>query len=167
MAYGKLDRRLTEEIHRHRASLRSMAVIFKLIDLVEVFDADLSLFDPASRMMHVLVRLLTFRPNHLHITVANRVVRRLGGDQFSAEEYRRDAVPFVAECGCQTVPSAPVPVLVFARRRSVPRVIIADSITRPSRRADYDVRAIHRIEIVLGLVSVSRNWQRCFGREDL
>lgn len=138
-----------------------MPVIFKLVDLVEVFDADLGLFDPAGWLMHVLAGFLTFRPNHLHVTVANLVIGRLASGQFPAEEHRRDAVAFVTERGRQAVPSAPV--LVLTGRRPVPRVIIADPIIRPSRHPDDDVRAVHGIEVVLGRVPVPRRWQRCFG----
>lgn len=151
---------LTEEIHGDRASLHSMAVIFELVGLVEVFDADLGLFDPASRLVYVPARFLTFRPNHLHVTVADLVIGRLARGQLPAEEHRRDAVALVTERGRQAVPA--VPVRVLARRRSVPRVIIADPVTRPSRRADYKVRAVHGVEVVLGRVLVSRRRQRCF-----
>ena len=139
-----------------------MAVIFELVHLVEIFNADLGLFDPASRLMYVFARLLTFRPNHLHITIADLVIGRLVCGQLPAEEYRRDAVPFVAERGRQAVPPIVVPIRVLARRRSVPRVIIADPVTRSSRRADYNVRAVHGVEVVLGRVLVSWRRQRCF-----
>lgn len=150
------DFALTEEIHRRRASLHAMPVIFELVDLVEVFDADLGLFDTAGWLVHVLAGLLTFRPNHLHIAVADLVISRLAGGQFPAEEHRRDAVAFVTKRGRQAVPSAPV--LVLTGRRPVPRVIIADPVTRPSRHPDDDVRAVHRIEVVLGRIPVSRRW---------
>lgn len=151
-----MNRSLTEEIHRQGASLRFVAVIFKLVDLVEVFDVSLGLFDTTSRMMHVLARLLTFRPNHLHVAVANLMIGRLRGGQFPAEEHRRDAVALVTVRGRQTVPSAPI--FVLPGRRAIPRVIIADPVIRSSRHADYDVRAVHRVEVVLGRVFMPRCW---------
>jgi hypothetical protein len=110
--------------------------------------------------VYVSARLLTFRPNHLHIAVADLMIGRLVRGQLPAEEHRRDAVAFITERGRQAVP--PVPVRVLARRRPVPRVIIADPVTCASRRADYDVRAVHGVEVMLGRVLVPRRRQRCF-----
>jgi len=115
--------------------------------------------------MHVLARLLTSRPDHLHIAVDNFVIGRLGSGQFPAEEHRRDTIALVTERGRQAVPAAPV--LVFARRRSIPGVIIADPVISSLRRGDYDIRAVHGVEVVLGRVSVSWCRERRFGCQNV
>lgn len=93
---------------------------------------------------------------YLHGSIDDFVVAEvLVRGQFSPEQYRRDSVPLEAHGGRQAVLAAPEG--VGTRRRPVARVIVTDPMPHATGRADHDVRAVHRIEVVLRRVLVDRH----------
>lgn len=85
---------------------------------------------------------------YVHQIIDDAVVAEvLLGREFPPEEDRRLTVPLEAHgCG-QTVRAAPEGVL--SRRGSVARVVVGDAVPHASGGPDNDVRAVHRVEIVL------------------
>lgn len=151
---------LTEKVETGNSTLGFVTVVFKFVILVKFFDLNIALLNATGRMVNVVVGLLTLGPDDLHQLVPNVVISEgLVGDKFFAEEDRSDAIFFESHGRSETVPAAPVRVWVW--RRSVSGIIIADSVLHTPCHSNYDIRAVHRIEVVLRRVFVKLQSPGC------